>query len=55
MNKNLGYFETLLRTLIGFLLMCYLFLGGPWISIIGLYLLFSGCLRFCFIKKLVTG
>lgn len=55
MQKNLATLEAVLRILMGFGLTMMLFMGGPLWSIVGLYLLLSGSLRFCFIKKLITG
>ena len=55
MKKNLSTLEAVLRILIGFGLTMTLFMGGPIWSIVGLYLLLSGSLRFCFVKKLMTG
>jgi hypothetical protein len=55
MKKNLSTLESILRLILGFGLATLFFIGGPLWSVVGLYFLLSGSLRFCFIKKLVTG
>lgn len=55
MTQNMSLLEALVRVFIGALLTFYLFLGGPFWAIGGTYLLLSGCLRFCFARKLITG
>lgn len=55
MNKNMTRLEAMTRVILGALLTFYFFLGGPFWAIGGTYLLLSGCLRFCFGRKLITG
>lgn len=55
MHKNMSRFEATIRILVGGLFTFYFFVGGPFWAIGGAYLLLSGCMRFCFARKLITG
>ncbi|MCB9073465.1 MAG: DUF2892 domain-containing protein [Bdellovibrionaceae bacterium] len=55
MYKNMSRIEAFTRLLLGGFMTFYFFLGGPFWTIGGAYLLLSGCLRFCFARKLITG
>lgn len=47
MKKNLSTLQALVRTLLGALLFFLFVIGGPAWSLVGLYLIGSGCFRFC--------
>lgn len=55
MKENLSALQVYIRLILGVILTTLLFMGGPYWTVIGLYFLLSGSLRFCFFKKLVTG
>ncbi len=55
MKDNLSTLQVYLRLCVGIILSTLLFMGGPYWTVIGLYFLLSGSLRFCFFKKLMTG
>jgi hypothetical protein len=55
MKENLSTLQVYLRLLLGIFLTTLLFMGGPYWTVIGLYFLLSGSMRFCFFKKLMTG
>ncbi|MBY0384522.1 DUF2892 domain-containing protein [bacterium] len=55
MKENLSILQVYIRLILGMILTTLLFMGGPYWTVIGLYFLFSGSLRFCFFKKLITG
>jgi hypothetical protein len=55
MKENLSRLQVWIRLVVGLFLTTVLFMGGPYWTLIGLYLLLSGSLRFCFFKKMATG
>jgi hypothetical protein len=55
MKENLSVLQVWVRLVTGLILTTVLFMGGPYWTVVGLYLLFSGSLRFCFFKKMATG
>jgi Protein of unknown function (DUF2892) len=55
MKENISTLQVYLRLLVGMILSTILFMGGPYWTVIGLYFLLSGAMRFCFVKKLMTG
>ena len=47
MKCNLGNWDRLARLIFGTLLTTWAFMGGPWWTFAGLYLIASGSWRFC--------